>query len=129
MAAVERNQLFLCALRNDLGKSEQGVDWAGEEGPWRLGHGASFLRAPRLHASVASPRPAGSAATISLPDPVFSISRCALPMVRKDQAGSLQRIEQISSLPSEHLEPPPLIGFDLRDLDNDGGQFCNLRVT
>ena len=50
-------------------------------------------------------------------------------MVRKDQAGSLHRIEQISSLPSEHLESPSLIGFDLRDLDDNGGQLGNLRVT
>jgi hypothetical protein len=50
-------------------------------------------------------------------------------MVRSDQAGSLQRIEQISSLPSQHLEPPSLVGFDLRDLDDDGGQLGNLPVT
>ena len=50
-------------------------------------------------------------------------------MVRSDQAGSLQRIEQISSLPSEHLAPLPLIGFDLRDLDDNGGQLGNLLIT
>ena len=63
------------------------------------------------------------------PDPVSTISRCALPMVRSDQASSLQRIEQISSLPSQHLEPPSLVWFDLRNLDDDGGQLGNFRVT
>jgi len=55
--------------------------------------------------------------------------RSSLPMVRGDQTGSLQRIEQISSLPSQHLEPPSLVRFDLCDLDDDGGQLRNLRVT
>jgi hypothetical protein len=50
-------------------------------------------------------------------------------MVRSDQTGSLQRIEQIPSLPSQHLEPPSLVRFDLRDLDDDGGQLRTLRVT
>jgi len=50
-------------------------------------------------------------------------------MVRSDQAGSLQRIEQISSLPSQHLESPSLVGFDLRDLDDDSGQLGDFRVT
>ena len=49
--------------------------------------------------------------------------------MRSDQTGSLQHVEQISSLPSQHLEPPSLVRFDLRDLDDDGGQLRNLRVT
>jgi hypothetical protein len=50
-------------------------------------------------------------------------------MVRKDQAGSLQRIEQISSLPDQYLEPPSLVWFDLRDLDDDGGQLGHLHIV
>ena len=50
-------------------------------------------------------------------------------MVCSDQAGSLQRIEQISSLPSQHFEPPSLGWFDIRDFDDNGGQIGNFPVT
>ena len=50
-------------------------------------------------------------------------------MVRSYLAGSLQRIEQISSLPSQCLESLSLVWFDLRDLNNDGSQLGNLAVT
>lgn len=68
-------------------------------------------------------------AAIPRPEPVSSISPRSLPMVRSDQTGSLQRSEQIASLLRQHLEPPSLVGFDLRDLDDDGGQLGNLRMT